>query len=130
LAALLFLSLLYWRAPAAIDVAAFLIGSLFGTTNPLIFTIAAEADELGPVVMGGAIGIVTSVSSVAGFLVPTITGKFLGSLSTATEHSFQIVLILAACYVLGIFICAALMRETGRMRGTRAIIGNSAASAQ
>jgi ACS family hexuronate transporter-like MFS transporter len=130
LAALLFLSLLYWRAAVSIEIAAFFIGSLFGTANPLIFTIAAEADELGPAVMGGAIGIITSVSSIAGFLVPTLTGKFLGSLSTATQHRFHIVLILAACYMAGIFICAALMRETGLKRGTRAIIVNSAARAQ
>jgi cyanate permease len=127
LASLLFLTLLYSRSAGSIEVAALFIGTLFGTTNPLIFTIAAEADELGPSVMGGAVGIITSVSSIAGFFVPTLTGKFLGSLSNATEHRFNIVLVLAACYAAGIFFCSVLLRETGRMGGTIALLGNASA---
>jgi nitrate/nitrite transporter NarK len=114
LASALFLLLIVWKWPLGIGVVAFLIGSFFGTTNPLVFTIAAEARELGPRVMGASIGIISSVSSIAGFLVPTLAGAYVGSLATADEHHYQIVLMIAAGCVGMVLICALLLRETGR----------------
>ena len=110
----LFLLLIVWKWPFGIGVVAFLIGSFFGTTNPLVFTIAAEAPELGSRVMGASVGIISSVSSIAGFLVPTLAGAYLGSLATADEHHYQVVLTIAAVCVWMVLICALLLRETGR----------------
>ena len=118
LGAFLFLMLVYWKSPTIIGVSAFLIGMFFGTTNPLIFTIAAEAKELGPSLMGASVGIISSFSSIAGFLVPTLTGRFVGSMSTASERKFHVVLVLASLYVGGVLVCALLLRETGR-KGVR-----------
>jgi MFS family permease len=120
-ASALFLLLTVWKWPFGIALVAFLIGSFFGTTNPLVFTIAAEAAELGSSVMGASVGIISSVSSIAGFLVPTLTGAYLGSLATADEHHFQVVLMMASFCVGMVFICGFLLRETGgRARSTLA----------
>lgn len=129
LAAVLFFSLTYIRSIPGLHVAAFLIGTLFGTTNPLIFTIAAEASELGTAVMGGAVGIISAVSSFAGFLLPTLTGKYLGTLAAASEHKFHVVLALAGAYAFGILICALGIRETGHKKSTIATHSDAAVSA-
>lgn len=114
LASALFLLLIVWKWPIGIGVVAFFIGTFFGTTNPLVYTIAAEARELGSRVMGASVGIIASVSSIAGFLVPTLAGAYVGSLATADEHHYQMVLVVAAACVGMVLICALLLRETGR----------------
>jgi MFS transporter, ACS family, glucarate transporter len=114
LASALFLLMTVWKWPFGIGFIAFLIGTFFGTTNPLVFTIAAEARELGSSVMGASVGIISSVSSIAGFLVPTLAGAYVGSLATADEHHYQMVLTIAAACVGMVLICALLLRETGR----------------
>ena len=114
LASALFLLMTVWKWPFGIGFVAFLIGTFFGTTNPLVFTIAAEAVELGSSVMGASVGIISSVSSIAGFLVPTLAGAYLGSLATADEHHYRMVLTIAAACVGMVLICALLLRETGR----------------
>jgi ACS family glucarate transporter-like MFS transporter len=114
LAAVLFATLIYWKTFAGIGISAFLIGTFFGTTNPLIFTIAAEASDLGPSVMGITVGMISSISSIGGFVIPTLTGRYLGALSTASEHRFHVVLALAAIYVGGVSVVILPLRETGR----------------
>lgn len=120
LGCVLFATLIYWKTATGIALSAVLLGTFFGTTNPLIFTIAAEANELGPSLMGASVGIISSVSSVAGFVIPTLTGKYLGSLNTASEHKYHVVLALAAIYVGAVVLLVLPMPETGR-RATKSI---------
>ena len=114
LAASLFLALLFWKSTTAIWITALLIGMSFGTINPLVFTIAAEAKELGPALMGAAVGIISSLGSIAGFVIPILNGEILGSLNQATEQAFHAVWLLAAVWATGIFGCGLLLKETGR----------------
>jgi MFS family permease len=113
MAAFLFTALIYWKTFMGIGISAFLIGTFFGTTNPLIFTIAAESGDLGPTLMGIVVGLISSVSSIGGFVVPTLTGKYLGALSSASEHRFHVVLAVSAAYVGAVSLVALPLRETG-----------------
>lgn len=121
---LLFLMMVYWTDPIGIGIAGFLIGMCLGTVNPLVFTIAAEAKEIGPTLMGASLGIISSVSAFAGFVIPALLGHMLGSLSTASEQQYRMVLVLGALFLGGIFVCGWLLRETGaphiRLEGSSA----------
>ncbi len=114
LGCVLLATLIYWKTFAGIATSAVLLGTFFGTTNPLIFTIAAEARDLGPAIMGASVGIISSVSSIAGFVIPTLTGRYLGTLASATEHRFHVVLACAACYAGAVFVFVLPLRETGK----------------
>jgi MFS transporter, ACS family, hexuronate transporter len=113
LAVCLFLGLLLRNAPMVAKPFAILIGTCFGTINPLIFTVAAEAKELGAALMGASVGIISSLGSVAGFLVPIVDGKILGAVNSASEQAFDTVWLMAAVCASGIFICGLLLKETG-----------------
>jgi NNP family nitrate/nitrite transporter-like MFS transporter len=118
LGAFLFAALIYWKTFTGIGISAFLIGMFFGTTNPLIFTIAAESTDLGPKLMGIAVGLISSVSSIGGFVVPTVTGKYLGALGSASQHRFHVVLAVSAAYVGAVSLVVLPLRETGHRSTT------------
>jgi MFS family permease len=109
----LFVTLSVWKANAFVWIAALLIGACFGSLNPLVFTVAAEARELGPALVGAALGTIISLGSIAGLLVPVLVGRFLGALNMATEQAFHAVWLLTALWPAGLFLCGLLLKETG-----------------
>ncbi|MCI0718315.1 MAG: hypothetical protein L0338_04995, partial [Acidobacteria bacterium] len=90
-----------------------LIGMCFGAINPLVFTVAAEAEELGPALLGVSLGTIISLGSIAGLLIPVAVGQFLGVLGQATEQRFQVVWLVTAAWLAGIFFSALALKETG-----------------
>ncbi len=109
----LFFALPFVKFSAFAWIAAVLIGVCFGTINPLVFTVAAEAKELGPAVVGASLGTIISLGSIAGFLVPVAIGRFLGSLNYATERGFYAIWLLTAAWLGGILACSLALTETG-----------------
>ena len=63
-------------APPSLTVPLLVVAALGGgCVAPLLFALPAELDGVGPVRLGAALGLLTLVGQIGGFLLPTITGS-------------------------------------------------------
>ena len=102
-----------WRlSPTPTAQILFLLGGfVHGGVHPLLFALPAELPEIGHEHVGGASGIVMSLSSMGGFLIPFVVMSPLiaaGTLKAYTAGFSVILLLLAATLLVNIFV-----RETG-----------------
>jgi MFS family permease len=67
-------------APAALTIPLLVVAALGGgCVAPLLFALPAELEGVGPARLGAALGLLTLVGQIGGFLLPTITGSAAGS---------------------------------------------------
>ncbi len=101
-------------APAAVLFAtAALIGFAIGSIAPMLFVVAAESSELGPSVMGLAVGMMLLIGNAAGFLAPAVGGATLGTLKDAVVAQYHVIWKFLAGFVVIIGALAYLLKETG-----------------
>lgn len=92
----------------------YLIGLSFGAINPLVYVMASESKDIGSEYVGVAVGVILTVGNLAGLLLPTIMGKIIGTLETATSWQYQISWIGLAIFTGGMIFASGLMiEETG-----------------
>ena len=108
-----------WRlAPADIAWVLLLLGGfVHGGVHPLVFALPAELPEIGHEYVGGASGIVMSLSSMGGFFIPLVVMSPLvaaGTLKAYTTGFSVILLLVAATSLVAIFLA-----ETGTRARSR-----------
>lgn len=88
-----------------------------GAFAPLLLTMPAELEEVGPARSGAALGLLMLVGQIGGFLLPSLAGAAL------QQRGFGVaVAVLAAAHV-AIVVPAMRIVETGRARGRRVALG-------
>ena len=102
----------WYGAPGAGTWILILIGGfVFGSIQPILFTVLVELPEIGPECMGGASGMVATLLNAGGFFIPLLVISPLvaaGTLGAYTTGFLVTALIIAAIALLTLF-----LRETG-----------------
>jgi NNP family nitrate/nitrite transporter-like MFS transporter len=93
-----------------------------GAFAPLLLTMPAELEEIGPARAGAALGLLMLVGQIGGFLLPTIAGAALQS------KGFAVAVALLAVAHLCVVIPALRMPETGRAKTRGGPLRNEAAA--
>lgn len=86
-------------------------GFIFGSVQPLLFTVLIELPELDPESLGGASGIVSSLLLAGGFLVPLLIVS-----PVISKYSFTTGFLVTELIIAAIALPALLLIETGQKK--------------
>jgi NNP family nitrate/nitrite transporter-like MFS transporter len=96
---------------AATWILIFIGGFIFGSIQPVLFTVLVELPEIGPECMGGASGIVTTFLNAGGFFIPLLVTSPL--VAARTLGSYTTGFLVTALILGGIVVSTIFLMETG-----------------
>src|SRR5262249_19700879 len=88
-----------------------------GAFAPLLLTMPAELDEVGPARSGAALGLLMLIGQIGGFLLPSIAGAALQT------RGFAVAVAILALAHLAVVLPALRMPETGRAKSRGGALG-------
>ena len=90
----------------------FVGGVVFGSIQPVLFTVLVELPELDSDCLGGASGLVTTLLNAGGFFVPLLVISPL--VAAGTQEAFTRGFLVTALSLGGIVLATVFLRETGK----------------
>lgn len=109
----------YFAPGAATWTLIFIGGIVFGSIQPVLFTILVEIPEIGPECMGGASGLVATLLNAGGFFIPLLITSPLVAAGTPAAYSTGF--LVTALILGGIVVLTLFLMETGAKAAVRKI---------
>ena len=90
----------------------FIGGIIFGSIQPILFSVLVELPEIGPECMGVASGLVGTLLNAGGFLIPLLVISPL--ISGQTQRDYTIGFLVTALIIVAVAVLTLFLKETGR----------------